>query len=419
MLAENPPDILLTNYVMAELILTRFDHADKKVVESASQGLEFLVLDELHTYRGRQGADVAMLVRRMRDRFDRGAMRCVGTSATIAGKGRTLDERQDEMAYVATQLFGDKVDRDHVIGETLQSAVSGVEPTTDAIRTALHGTSDYPADYAALANHPLAGWIETAFGVRHDEQGRLERKTPVTLNEAAAGLSKLTGVAVESCKEHLQSMLLAGYQAKDPESDRRLFAFRLHQFVSRGDTVYSSLEKPGERYLAMEGQVFVPGDRSRILLPLAFCRQCGQEYFVVARHSRGTLEGRRLSDAELVESEPGYLFPDPDDIWGTLPLEERLPENWLRMTKDGTPAVTSYYKKSEPQQFYASPGGQLSDFPDDDSLPGSSARASSSVNRSVAVPANGVSNVAAHSRMACETSEASSVRSFASARLAP
>ncbi|MGK4008494.1 DEAD/DEAH box helicase [Sorangium sp. So ce1036] len=49
----NPPDILLTNYVMLELLLTRPDEG--KLVRAA-RGLRFLVLDELHTYRGRQGA---------------------------------------------------------------------------------------------------------------------------------------------------------------------------------------------------------------------------------------------------------------------------------------------------------------------------------------------------------------------------
>ena len=62
----DPPDILITNYVMLELILTR--PAEKRLVEAA-RGLKFLVMDELHTYRGRQGADVAMLIRRVRDRI--------------------------------------------------------------------------------------------------------------------------------------------------------------------------------------------------------------------------------------------------------------------------------------------------------------------------------------------------------------
>ena len=49
----NPPDILLTNYVMLELVLTR---PRERGLVRAARGLWFLVLDELHTYRGRQGA---------------------------------------------------------------------------------------------------------------------------------------------------------------------------------------------------------------------------------------------------------------------------------------------------------------------------------------------------------------------------
>jgi ATP-dependent helicase YprA (DUF1998 family) len=61
-IAENPPDILLTNFMMLELLMTRQDELDRKVIGNCA-GLRFLVLDELHTYRGRQGADVALLVR--------------------------------------------------------------------------------------------------------------------------------------------------------------------------------------------------------------------------------------------------------------------------------------------------------------------------------------------------------------------
>jgi ATP-dependent helicase YprA (DUF1998 family) len=78
----NPPDILLTNYVMLELLLTR---PQEKPLINATKHLHFLVLDELHTYRGRQGADVAMLVRRTREAFAAEHLQCVGTSATLAG----------------------------------------------------------------------------------------------------------------------------------------------------------------------------------------------------------------------------------------------------------------------------------------------------------------------------------------------
>jgi ATP-dependent helicase YprA (DUF1998 family) len=82
------PDILLTNFMMLELLMTRQSPLDRAVIANA-EGLNFIVLDELHTYRGRQGADVAMLVRRVRNRLcgDKEPV-CIGTSATMASEGR-------------------------------------------------------------------------------------------------------------------------------------------------------------------------------------------------------------------------------------------------------------------------------------------------------------------------------------------
>ena len=78
------PDILLTNFMMLELLMTRQNPLDRAVIANA-HGLDFIVLDELHTYRGRQGADVAMLVRRVRDRLcQHHNPICIGTSATMA-----------------------------------------------------------------------------------------------------------------------------------------------------------------------------------------------------------------------------------------------------------------------------------------------------------------------------------------------
>ena len=65
-LRQHPPQIMLTNYVMAELMLVRPE--DQRFLDRVGGGLRFLVFDELHTYRGRQGADVAMLIRRLKER---------------------------------------------------------------------------------------------------------------------------------------------------------------------------------------------------------------------------------------------------------------------------------------------------------------------------------------------------------------
>ncbi len=83
---ETPPQILLTNYMMLELLLTRV--RERSIRDGIYENLRFLVFDELHTYRGRQGADVALLIRRIRARCLQSVI-CIGTSATmVSGGGR-------------------------------------------------------------------------------------------------------------------------------------------------------------------------------------------------------------------------------------------------------------------------------------------------------------------------------------------
>jgi ATP-dependent helicase YprA (DUF1998 family) len=126
---ENPPDIILTNYVMLELILTR-PRERKRLIDTAKGVLEFLVLDELHTYRGRQGADVAMLIRRLREACEVPELQVVGTSATMASGGSEREQRA-EVASVASRLFGASVEAEHVIGETLKRSTPDLDWSND------------------------------------------------------------------------------------------------------------------------------------------------------------------------------------------------------------------------------------------------------------------------------------------------
>lgn len=70
-IADDPPNILLTNYVMPELLTRRFDPNKDRRGGAAAKGLDFLILDRLCTYRGRQGTVVATPIRRMQ-----GGWRC-------------------------------------------------------------------------------------------------------------------------------------------------------------------------------------------------------------------------------------------------------------------------------------------------------------------------------------------------------
>src|SRR5581483_1988384 len=69
------------------------DQGLRKTTGQGSSGPTLPGLDELHTYRGRQGADVALLVRRAREFFGATQLQVVGTSATLAGPGTTTSSK--------------------------------------------------------------------------------------------------------------------------------------------------------------------------------------------------------------------------------------------------------------------------------------------------------------------------------------
>jgi ATP-dependent helicase YprA (DUF1998 family) len=370
-ITQKAPDIILTNYVMLELMLTRT--REEKLIEQA-KGLQFLVLDELHTYRGRQGADVALLVRRVRERLGVPAMQCVGTSATLAGAG-TREQQRHEVAEVATKLFGAPVHPEHVIGETLRRITAEI-PLTDAgflsqlrDRLTMPGLTP-PTSFASFVADPLSIWLESTFGVQRDEStGRLVRAQPksVTGDQGAAkALSQLTGVDVDRCGVGITEGLLGGYQCEpDPVTGFRVFAFRLHQFLSRGDSIYGSLEPAADRYLTLHGQQYVPGDRSRVLLPLVFCRECGHEYYSVRRLRtkdglRYRFVARELSDRfdEDGAGESGFLYVSATKPW---PIDDdaapdRMPDEMVE-DANGTLKVRKDFKDYIPQTLHVDPEG--------------------------------------------------------------
>jgi hypothetical protein len=80
-------------------------------------------------------------------------------------------------------------------------------------------------------------------------------------------LSRTTGTSEHRAKKAIEEALLAGYTCeRNPATGFPAFAFRLHQFISRGDTIYASLESEDQRYLTLNRQQFVPGDRKKVLL---------------------------------------------------------------------------------------------------------------------------------------------------------
>ncbi|MDO8777987.1 MAG: DEAD/DEAH box helicase [Burkholderiaceae bacterium] len=116
-LRKNPPDILLTNYKMLDYLLLR--PKDRKLWErNTATTLRYLVVDELHTFDGAQGTDLALLLRRLRARLKTpaGHLICAGTSATLGSASDTTALRD-----YARQIFGAPFESASVVTENRQS----------------------------------------------------------------------------------------------------------------------------------------------------------------------------------------------------------------------------------------------------------------------------------------------------------
>ena len=165
-LRQNPPDILLTNYKMLDYLMIR--PGDQRLWRhNEPETLRYLVVDELHTFDGAQGTDLACLIRRLRARLrvPSDGLVCVGTSATI-GTGDDGPVRD-----YATRVFNQDFEPGSVVGETRQTTedflsgalitgyllpTEGLAVTLDPRRHAT-GESYLRAAHEAFFNEPPAG----------------------------------------------------------------------------------------------------------------------------------------------------------------------------------------------------------------------------------------------------------------------
>ncbi|MCW1919231.1 DEAD/DEAH box helicase [Rhodobacter sp. KR11] len=362
--AANPPDILLTNFMMLELLLTRQDAQDKTVIANA-KGLRFIVLDELHTYRGRQGADVAVLVRRLRDRTGAKAL-SIGTSATMANEGREV-EIQATVAAVASKIFGADIGVDAVIGESLRRATDdaiSLEKVMPYLAAAMGPLPDHLPD-AVLRQHPLAIWSEMALGL--DNDGALKRRKPVAFGDAVTLLSQASGIPAQTCRPALEAFLTRASlpeHARGGTHDRAFLAFKLHRFISGSGEVFTTL-RPAPRNVYLEGQLNDPKAPTDRLYTARFCRECGQEFYPVTRAEE---DGQAIYLPRPIDEEPrndgevvaGYLMPKGTEDQLFDGSATSLPEDWQELRPSG-PAVKPSRRDRVPLAQNVTPDGRITD----------------------------------------------------------
>lgn len=359
---ENPPQVLLTNYMMLELLLTRM--RERTIRDGIYEQLRFLVFDELHTYRGRQGADVGLLIRRIRSRCSQPVI-CIGTSATMVSVG-TIGAQRLEVAKVATKLFGKSFSPEQVIQERLTRSFifPGRIPHGSELADAITAGVNPGDDTKKLKTHPVAVWLENRIAL-DNRDGVWVRGKPKRLAQIITALAKEADLPEEICKSFIKQLLqwisVANKQLQDAGSTYTLLPFKLHQFISQTGSVYTTLDQDQNRYITLEPGVFKHDEADKKpIFPNVFSRASGHAFICVSRLGN-KLEPREFRDGteDDTEATDGYLIVG-ENIWDPTEDCEFLPDAWVRMTKSGLVPDTKK-KASFPIKLYFDEFGNCSE----------------------------------------------------------
>jgi hypothetical protein len=165
-LLSSPPDILLTNYKMLDYLLVRPQDASLWN-DNHPETLKYIAVDELHSFDGAQGTDLACLLRRLKSRLytPAGHLCCIGTSATMGNR-----ESAAGIAGYAAKMFGEPFENNAVITEDRLKAsefFAGSTPTDFTVPdpealTALRNAAwqDNQTDFLEVA---AQSWLDESF----------------------------------------------------------------------------------------------------------------------------------------------------------------------------------------------------------------------------------------------------------------
>lgn len=284
----NPPHLLLTNYAMLEYLLLRPD--DIRLFDGPYSGTwRFIVMDEAHVYDGAQGSEVALLLRRLKQRVAPNTdLQCIATSASLTGSIRN-DPHGEAMAF-ARNLFdapfeyvdGDPNRQDlieptrktHPAQPTWKLADEQLlrlgDGTTDLTEIASLSGSDNIA--AALYNEQTIAALKTALAsgpvdVRH-LQDQLWPDDP----QSAAKLDALVAL---------------GSKVRD-DAGHPVLSARYHLFVRATEGAYVSFGDAGPRIFLARHEV--DPKTGRAVFEFGTCNRCGAVHLAGAVERRGQYE---------------------------------------------------------------------------------------------------------------------------------
>ena len=358
----DPPQVLLTNYMMLELLLTRVQ--ERPIRNAIFDNLRHLVFDELHTYRGRQGADVSMLIRRIQSQCKQSVC-CIGTSATMVSVGSAESQRR-EVARVASKVFGRPFNPHQIVDETLAQslAANGTPPSKQDLHAAITAPIDAEADETELRKHPVAVWLENRIALE-ERDGRLTRRMPMEFRGVVATLAKDSGVHEDRCQLVLETTLqwvsVVNQRIQEGGSRYTLLPFKLHQFIAQTGSVYTTLDQGEERFITLEPGIYKHDDSNKPIFANVFSRPTGYPFICVSL-ADGLLVPRefRAAGDEDENAKDGYLIIG-DEIWDPDQDLDYLPEAWVRTRANGEKVPNSKKREYFPRKLYFDEYGKCSE----------------------------------------------------------
>lgn len=372
---QSPPNIILTNYMMLELLMTRAGK-EERLRKCFLDNIRYLVFDELHTYRGMQGSDVAMLIRRIRAQAQHDVL-CFGTSATmVAGDNMDEHEQKQKVAEVASCIFGSSYDASQIIDETLTCGLSQREVTAQELEQAIREGIAADGDYDTLVKHPTAIWIEQHVAMTAMTATTLDDKTinyhrgkPLSMEEIANNLHTYLGnddISPEECLEHVIKLLDWCNHVNQTTTGKKVLPYKIHQFIPQTGNVYATLETPDKRQITVEDKLYADDDLEQssneqgsvqgsnsndkvMFFPIVFSRLSGHEFYVVAtsgdrfipRPFEGNIflkkeeENAKAKSAATSIKDLGYIVipHEGEDINDFLldPESDDVPNDWFNV----------------------------------------------------------------------------------------